>query len=217
VTAIAPERIDAEQSGGCLRLTIDRPAARNALTPAMFADLAAALRGVEVATTRSVVLTGAGEMFSAGADLVAVRSTSPAAVRVALDEVLDALDACPVPTLARIPGPCVGAAVELALACDLRVCSQGAHFALPAARLGIDYPRHGLARYVAVVGVANTRRIALLGERIGSSEAAAMGLVHRVAADLDAAVTEWTDLLDANDAAAVNAMTRTLRTLGAGP
>ncbi len=212
-----PAHIRSESSAGVLRLTIVHPRARNALTAAMLQTLTDALLHLPNGT-RVVVLTGDGSgAFSSGADLRAITdSESVAAMREAVSCVVAAVESCPAPTIASIDGLCIGAAIELVLAADLRVCSAGSVFRLPAARLGIDYPRQGLARYVDAIGLTATTRIALLGEKIEAADAATWGLVHAVAADavaLDALVIDWTERLLQGDPTAVSGMRASLRGL----
>jgi len=142
---------------------------------------------------RAVVLTGAGERaFSAGADLEEMRRLDPTSAEAfirAVHAVCDRLLRLPLPVVARIQGPCLGAGLELALACDLRIASEEAVLGLPEVRVGV--PSVVEAYLLApTVGLGRARRLLLTGEALPASQALAMGLVDAVApgAGLDRAV-----------------------------
>jgi len=204
-------------AGGLLELTLDHERSRNALTAEMLAALIAACQDVPE-HVRAVLLTGEGRVaFSSGADLAAL--TEPAGMakmRQLVSAAVKAVSECPVPTLVRVDGICMGAALELALAADLRVCSASSVFRLPAAALGIDYPLEGLARYVDAVGIAGATRIALLGEKLTADVAQTIGLVHAVTSDteaLDTLVAAWSERLIRANPAALAGMRASLRRL----
>lgn len=94
---------------------------------------------------------------------------------------LDSLHDLPFPAIAVIDGPCMGAGVALALACDVRIAGEHACFAIPPARLGISYPQEDVDRLVRVVGRGQAARLLFGGERIGVAEAARIGLVEQSA------------------------------------
>jgi enoyl-CoA hydratase/carnithine racemase len=206
--------VRSDRSGAQLRLTLTNPRTRNSITLPMFESLTRALRDVsdEVGV---VVLTGEGsDAFSSGADLGGMTGADGIALmREAVSAAAAAVEQCPVPVIARIGGACIGAAVELVLTADLRACSANAKFRLPAARLGVDYPIEGLARYVDAIGLAATSRVALLGEEIDATQAAEWGLVHAAAgdsADLDALVDGWSERLLAGNVDALRGMRASL-------
>jgi len=175
-------------------LTVDRPDSRGAMTRAMWDAMPGKLAGLAGSEgVRLVVIRGSGGFFIAGADITEFRElrSDPALARK-YDEgstgALDALARLAVPSLAMIDGPCVGGGSLIAFGCDLRVASDRAFLAIPAGRLGLAYPHHGLERLVAVVGEAKALDLLLTGRRIGGPEALSLGLVHRcfAADDLEA-------------------------------
>jgi enoyl-CoA hydratase/carnithine racemase len=168
--------------GAVARLTLDRPEARNAIPASGWTELAACLGEVE---GRLFVLSGAGGAFCAGADLAdfaAMREDEGARrrFREAMRAALDALSALPIPSVARIDGACYGAGVALAMACDLRVATAGARFAITPAKIGISYPQEDVYRLVALVGPGQAARLLFTAATIDGAEALRIGL-----ADLD--------------------------------
>jgi len=175
-------------------LVVDRPASRGAMTRAMWEAMPGLLHGLAAADgVRLVILRGSAGFFIAGADITEFRQyrSDPELARK-YDEgstaTLQALADLAVPSLAMIDGPCVGGGSLIAFGCDLRVASDRAFLAIPAGRLGLAYPHHGLERLVAVVGEARALDLLLTGRRIGGPEALALGMVHRCfpADDLEA-------------------------------
>ncbi|MEO8813550.1 MAG: enoyl-CoA hydratase [Caulobacteraceae bacterium] len=143
---------------------------------------------------RCVVLTGAGSRaFVGGADLAEMAALDgPDAARAFIGDVhaaCEAVRACPVPVIARIGGYALGAGLELAAACDLRVAADSAVFGMPEVRLGIPSVVEA-ALLPALVGWGRAREILLFGETFDAAAALGMGLVEAVVplADLDAAV-----------------------------
>ncbi len=166
-------------------LTVDRPDSRGAMTREMWAAMPDRLNGLAgTEGVRLVVIRGSAGLFIAGADITEFNQfrSDPELARK-YDEgsngTLEALARLAVPSVAMIDGPCVGGGSLIAFGCDLRVASERAFLAIPAGRLGLAYPHHGLERLVAVVGVARALDLLLTGRRIGGSEALSLGLVHR--------------------------------------
>lgn len=179
------ESIRTEIDGPIGWLTVDRPEARGAMTRAMWEAMPVKLE--ELASTegvRLVVIRGTAGFFIAGADITEFKQyrSDPALARK-YDEgstgTLNALERLAVPSIAMIDGPCVGGGSLIAFGCDLRVASDRAFLAIPAGRLGLAYPHHGLERLVAVVGEARALDLILTGRRIGGPEALSLGLVQR--------------------------------------
>jgi enoyl-CoA hydratase/carnithine racemase len=184
-----------ERDGGVLRVTINRPEARNALSKATNEELFQVAR--ELRTDRDaqvVVLTGAGDKaFCAGADLKERRGVSAEETGPYVDAISGAINAwaaIPQPTIAMINGFAFGGGMELALACDLRVASDTAKFGLTEVRLGIMPGAGGTQRLPRLVGVAAAKELILLGRRIDAQRAKEVGLVSEVAplADLPSVV-----------------------------
>ncbi|WPB84654.1 enoyl-CoA hydratase/isomerase family protein [Sediminicoccus rosea] len=192
-----------ERAGRALLLTLDRPAAGNALDEATILALRARLdHAARDETLNCVILCGTGRFFCAGGDLKAYRALENAAAleRVfgAARALLDAIEAHPLPVIAAIDGYALGGGAELALACDLRVAGAGAVLGFPQLRLGIIPGWDGTERLAARVGRGTAMRLLLTGERLTAEAAQAMGLVElvaenareaalRLAADLEAA------------------------------
>lgn len=167
---------------------------------------------------RAVVLTGEGtRAFVGGADITEMAAIDdPAAARAFIHLVhgcCRAVRDCPVPVIARIGGWTLGAGLELAAACDLRIAADGARFGMPEVRVGIPSVVEA-ALLPGLIGWGRTRRLLLLGETIGAAEALQWGFLERVvpAAQLDAAVEEWLGHLDAAGPLAIRRQKALIRT-----
>jgi len=165
----------------------------------------------------AVVLSGAeGRPFVGGADIremAALRGEGDARAFIGLVHgCCRAVRDCPVPVIARIEGYALGAGLELAAACDLRIAADGACFGMPEVRVGIPSVVEA-ALLPALIGWGRARRLLLLGETIGAAEAMEWGLVERVApaSGLDAAVEEWLGHLDAAGPLALRAQKALMR------
>jgi enoyl-CoA hydratase/carnithine racemase len=160
---------------------------------------------------RGVILTGAGEHFCAGADIsefARLRDTIEQghAYDKAVDDCCDAIAALAKPTIAAVRGFCIGGGSGLAMACDFRFAEPGATFGIPAARLSIVYGMRETQNLLALVGLANAKRILFSAERFGTEEAMRIGFIDRVAAD---------PVVAAKDFAAVMARNAPLSIIGA--
>jgi Asp-tRNA(Asn)/Glu-tRNA(Gln) amidotransferase A subunit family amidase/enoyl-CoA hydratase/carnithine racemase len=154
---------------------------RNALTRVMLTQLRQALSEQGKSGVAAVVLTGSSAEFSAGFDVSELgRGTLDLTVDESIADAVRAIKALPIPVVAAIEGPCVGAALELALACDVRIAGAGSIFHLPAARLGVLYRPDGIHDFVGDVGRQTASRLLLMGDRINADEAACAGIVARV-------------------------------------
>ena len=169
-----------------LTLTLNRPERRNALDPELLAALAAALQA-DGERAGAVILRGAGsEAFSAGYDLS--RLTGTAADLDAdgvIGEAASALRQCPSPVIARLQGHCHGAAVELALNCDLRIASPALRMSVPAVGLGVVYRYQFVARLVQTCGLARTADLLLGMSQLDGDQAHTWGIDARVQAVAD--------------------------------
>jgi 2-(1,2-epoxy-1,2-dihydrophenyl)acetyl-CoA isomerase len=178
--------IGVERDGSVVRLLLDRPQRGNALSLALLAALERGLNelGDDV---RGVILTGRGSTFSTGADLSDLAGT---VADVAYDDAVAAVSAAlrqaPFPVVAAVEGRCLGAAVDVALSCDLLVAASDATFGIPATRLGILYAPTALARLRRRCGSSAVRRLVLFGEQISGDEAHTIGLVDVVSPPGDA-------------------------------
>ena len=179
---IMSSQIRFERDGDVAIVTLSMPQRRNALSFSLLSDLRETVVKAERESTRALVLTGSGGVFSAGADLTEREGT---AADVAIDDAVSAtaetLLSLRIPVLAAVEGPCVGAAVDLALACDVIVASDSAWFAVPAVKLGLLYNPAAVHRWYKRVPGATLRRLLLFDERIEGESALTAGLVDRVA------------------------------------
>jgi enoyl-CoA hydratase len=188
-------RVDRARHGQVLQLVLDAPQRRNALTRPMLAALADAMHDVDTAVT-GVVISGRGDIFSAGADFAELTGTAAdESYDDAVAAVIRAIRALPRVVVAAIEGPCVGAAADIALCCDLRVAAEGSHLQIPAVRLGLLYNPEAVARLRRSFPGDTLRRLLLFGERISADEALAADLVGYLA-PRGAAVTRAVALFD---------------------
>lgn len=183
-----------EKADSICTITINRPEKQNTLCPEMFPEMIDAFKSVNAdPSVRVVVLTGAGEkVFCAGYDLSALsvavqdysdkmaRGESFSPAEDLMGAALDTMSECRCPVLAMISGSCIGAGLELAMGCDLRIAAQGARFATPAVRRGLIYSPDGIRRLLNLVGVSAAAELLLTAEVIDSSKAREIGLVNRV-------------------------------------
>ncbi len=181
-------------------VVIHHPAKRNAMTAGMWAALPPLLDELAAEeSVRALVLTGEGATFCAGADISTLRGAdgSPADAQDLAVQAEEALAHFPKPTLAAIRGYCVGGGAQLAGACDLRFCEEGAQFGVTPAKLGIVYPASSTARLVSLVGPAAAKYLLFSGELIDSARALRTGLADEVlaAGELDKRVAEFTRTL----------------------
>lgn len=182
------------EGGFVARITIDRAAKLNALDRATMGEIIAATTEIaDDPALRLAVVTGAGgRAFIGGADvneLAGLDADSARGFITAVHVCCDAFRHSPVPTIARIDGYALGAGLELAAACDLRIASDRSVFGMPEVRIGLPSVVEA-ALLPGLIGPAKTRHLLLTGENIGAGEALAWGLVDRVvpAEELDAAV-----------------------------
>ena len=164
------------------RLVIDNPAKRNALDHDILDALAELLPRLDA---RCLLITGTGRVFSAGYDIGALpeagfEQAAEAIVAHPFTAAIEALDAYPFPVLAALNGHAIGGGLELALSCDLRVCSADARLGMPPARLGLIYSHTGLRKFLDALGAPHTRELFFTARNIGAHEALGWGLVGEV-------------------------------------
>jgi len=209
--------VEVDGEAGIASITLNRPDALNSLTVSMKQDLLAAFRRVErEAGVRAVVLTGAGRAFCAGQDLRERLQPDAAPLGVELRErynpIIRAMRALPKPIVGAINGVAAGAGASLAMACDIRIASEGASFALAFGRVGL-VPDSGATWFLPrLVGATNAAEIALLGDPVSSADALRLGLVGRVVA-ADALATEARAMAERLAAGAPRALALTKRAL----
>jgi len=182
-------RID--RDGGVLRIAMARPERRNAFDASLIDELGAAF--ADVGDARAVLLTGDGPSFSAGADVEWMRSSvelsfeENVADALRLRVMLDAIDSCPAPVVARVQGHALGGGCGLVACCDIVVAEPSALFAFSEVKLGI-VPAVISPFALAKIGTSAARRWFVTGERFSADVALRIGLIHEVADDLDAAI-----------------------------
>jgi methylglutaconyl-CoA hydratase len=180
-----------ERDGDLLRVTLARPDRHNAFDADLIGELAEAFVGVGRA--RVVVLAGEGKSLSAGADVDWMRASvdlsqdENVADANALRRMLEAIDGCPAPVVARVQGYALGGGAGLVAAADIAIAAPDAVFAFSEVKLGI-IPAVISPFALAKIGPSAARRYFLTGERFDAETALRIGLVHEIAADLDAAV-----------------------------
>lgn len=176
-------------------VVLNRPEKRNAFHGELVIAVGEALKAAaNDPAVRVVVLRGEGPMFSSGMDIRMLDELSGQVehLRAFRRECIDAwnlAEEMTKPTVARIHGGCIGGAMELALACDLRVMASDAVIGMPETRIGLIPDVGGSSRLPAVVGLGRAKELVMTGKLIGAEEAERIGLVNRVAApdELDAA------------------------------
>lgn len=173
--------IDVETEGGLWLLRLNRPEKANSLTREMLATLADEVERAGRTGARAVILTGAGKVFSAGADLDEARAGL--ATDGVWERLSGAIAAAPFLTIAALNGTLAGGAMGMALACDLRLSVPGAKVFYPVMKLGFLPQPSDPARLRALVGPARAKMILMAGAKIETAEALAWGLVDRICDD----------------------------------
>lgn len=180
-----------ERVGPILRITLARPERRNAFDADLIAELAEAF--ADVGDAHAVVLAGDGTSFCAGADVDWQRSSVDLSHEenvedaMGLYRMLEAVDSCPAPVVARVQGFALGGGSGLVACADVAIAAEGAVFGFSEVRLGI-IPAVISPFVLRKIGPGAARRYFLTGERFGAEIALRIGLVHEVASDLDGAV-----------------------------
>jgi enoyl-CoA hydratase/carnithine racemase len=182
VSRLVPAAVRVEREGAVGIVRLDRPEARNALSPQLMEELAAAIEAFDSdEQINCIVLAGSDEVFAAGADIKAMAERS-------FQEVLSAstlpfwqrIAACRTPTIAAVSGFALGGGCELALLCDMIVASETAEFGQPEITLGIIPGGGGTQRLARVMGKQRAMELVLTGRRIEAKEALQLGLVNMV-------------------------------------
>lgn len=203
------------------RLTLTNAEKRNPLSHAVLDAIAETLprldHGIDI---RCVVITGEGEAFSAGYDIGGIPDESfehdaEALVAHPFTAAMEAISAHPYPVVAAINGHCLGGGLELAIRCDLRVCTAEAKLGMPPARLGLVYGHTGLERFIETVGAARTKELFLTGRNVDGSRAEEIGLVHEVhpAAEIEPVALELAGAIASNAPLSMTGNKRAIETL----
>ena len=194
------EFFELNHSGSVAHLQLNRPERMNTMTPAFFPAVRDAVRGLgDAGQTRALVISSTGKHFSAGMALDvfanddAVFSVDTARARLAFQESLrrlidcfSALDEARFPVVCAVQGGCIGGALDLATACDIRFCSADAFFTVQEISIGMAADLGVLQRLPKIVPQGVAREMAYAGERIGAVRALAVGLVNDVLPDATA-------------------------------
>jgi enoyl-CoA hydratase len=171
------ETVHLEFQGPVALVTIDRPERRNAVDHDTLLALRRAQLDVLAAGSRCLVLTGAPPAFCAGADLTGVES---GAFVDALTATLRGFTELPIPTVAAIDGPALGAGTQLAISCDLRVASERSVFGIPAAKLGLVVDHWTIERLAREMGWPVARAMLMAAQTYRTAQLVATGSIHRV-------------------------------------
>ena len=176
--------VNVDLQGAVAVLTIDRPKALNALNPEVLADLKAAFEGLDQNTVRCVVLTGAGDKsFVAGADIGSMSTMTRAegeAFGKLGNDIFLMIESFPLPVIAAVNGFALGGGCELAMSCDIRICSDNAMFGQPEVGLGITPGFGGTQRLPRLVGMGMAKQLLYTARNIDAAEALRIGLVNAV-------------------------------------
>ncbi len=200
MTELLPEITD-DLRDGVLWITLQRPQARNALTFGMYERLADLCAQMPTdGSVRAAVISGAGgKAFAAGTDMTQFRAFEVAQDALdyerRIDAVLDAVERCPVPTIAAVNGACTGGGGSIAAACDIRIASASLKFGFPIGRtLGNCLAAGNLARLSDLIGAGRVGELIFTARLIGADEALTAGLVSEVLPDEDALMARAAEL-----------------------
>lgn len=171
-------------------VVLDRPEARNALSVDMCRGIVSALDEVKASdTARCVLVRGEGKTFCSGADFAAVSGPGGLEFLPAFEEMLTAVAAFPLPTVAAIQGAALGGGLQLATVCDFRIVAEDAQLGIPAARIGIVVNFENVERLVRLAGVALAKEILMAARTLSGAEAVSRGLATRGAPPQDLAAS----------------------------
>jgi enoyl-CoA hydratase/carnithine racemase len=175
--------VDVEREGSVARIFLNRPEKANALNSAALEELRHALRGLEKdETLRVVALGGRGKTFCGGADTKELKNLTASTAGAFVEKIHDVCQAIrelPVPVVARLHGAVIGAGLEIAAACDLRVAAEGTKFAMPEVRLAIPSVVEA-ALLPRLMGSGRAAWLVLTGEAIDARKALAWGLIEEL-------------------------------------
>jgi enoyl-CoA hydratase/carnithine racemase len=180
-----PGKVIVSREGAVATVTLSNPAKKNALNLKLLSELTRAFEELSREDVRCVILRGEGdEAFCAGYDIGQIPAGGSGEAQVLLsknpfDDMIRAVESFPAPVIAMLNGFAYGGGLELAVACDIRVASEQAVFAMTPARLGIIYRPAGLMRFVHAIGLPATRELFYTARKIGVRRAKEIGLVNR--------------------------------------
>ena len=213
------DKMLSRKEGGVGIMTFNNPERHNAVSLDMWEAAQGILADFAAdKAVRVVVVTGAGgKAFVSGADISRFdkeRSGEEAVARynAIVEKSYAAFHEFPKPTIAMIRGYCIGGGMGLATCCDLRICTDGSKFAVPAAKLGLGYGYPGLKRLVDIVGPSFAMEIFYTARQFTAAEALTMGLVNRVVPDgeLEKYVKDYADMIAGNAPLTIKAVKATV-------
>ena len=176
--------IGIERVGAVTTIELQRPERRNALNSELVDSLREAVERAAADDVRAVVITGAGTVFCAGADLSGDVFAADFPDRaIALNKAIDAVS---VPVIAAINGPAIGAGVQLAMVCDLRVVAPSAYFQFPIAKYGLALDTGSIRRLSSLAGPGRARAMLLAAEKLDAQTALTTGMANRLGTLADA-------------------------------
>src|SRR3954470_16882161 len=185
--------VEVTLEGGVARIFLNRPEKSNALTADVLNQLLSNVRAIEnQPQIRAVIIGGNGKAFCGGADvreLSALSQANAGAFVERIHNVCQAIRELPVPVLARLHGAVIGAGLEIAAACDLRIAAKGTKFAMPEVKLGIPSVVEA-ALLPRLMGSGRAAWLVLTGEAIDAQRACEWGLIEEVSSDLDGSVAK---------------------------
>jgi enoyl-CoA hydratase len=179
--------IGVTQAEAVMTIELQRPERRNALNSQLVEELREALQKASEGSdeiTRAIVLTGQGTVFCAGADLSGDAFAADYPDR--LIELHKAMDAAPIPVIGAINGPAIGAGLQLAMQCDLRVVAPEAFFQFPTSKYGLALDNWSIRRLSSLVGHGRARAMLLTAEKLGAETALQTGMANRIGTLADA-------------------------------
>ena len=204
--------MDVELEDAVARIFLNRPEKANALNSAMLSALAGALESLDLATLRVAVIAGRGRNFCGGADAAELKALVPAnagAFVEKIHQVCAKIRGLPFPVVAKLHGAVIGAGLEIAAACDLRVAAEGTKFSMPEVRLGIPSVVEA-ALLPRLMGSGRAAWLVLTGEAIDARRALQWALVEEVSADVDLALEKLVQALKAGSPQALREQKRLL-------
>ena len=210
--------------GSLAWITIDRPQRKHSWSRTMWTEMSALLAecsGNDEVRVALIASTG-NRVFSAGADLEQFSGADSDSIGDSLrgvESVMRAIEECPKPVIAVVSGAAVGAGLEIAAACDIRIASENAWFSIPAAHLGIVITKSDIARLVRGLGSSLARDLLLAGRRLSAVEAEGVGFVRSVhpSSQLREAAVELARAISSLESASLAAMKAHLNSIGSVP
>lgn len=177
-------RLSYQEAGGIVIITIRRPQRRNALTQEMWRKLKSlAKKALNNKKNRVMIIRGSGKEFTSGSDIKEFYEMTIEEAEMAfvtMEDTISYIEHIPLPTIGVINGPAMGAGLELALACDMRIGSEHARMGIPVGNLGITLNNHFTHRLVSILGPSVTKELVFTGKILSAEEAYDKGLLNRL-------------------------------------